>query len=180
MSVRVEIVNAETCEKYLMQQPKRAAAAISVATNRALIAGRVMLSKGTRSEYSIKAGTIKSHTKLKKASKGTQGGELRVSGRPIDLMEFSPSIGRRGALSVRVKKTRKKLPHSFFVAVRRPGLFHRVTRSKRLPIKREFTLSVPQMAANTNVSAAVQKRMSEVFAERFESAMTYGRGEGYE
>lgn len=180
MSVRVEIVNAETCEKYLKQQPKRVATAISVAANRALIAGRVVLSKDVRSEYSIKAGTIKSHIKLKKASKGTQGGELRVSGRPIDLMEFSPSIGRRGALSVRVKKARKKLPHSFFAAVRRPGLFHRVTKNKRLPIKREFSLSVPQMAANTNVSTAVQKRMSEVFTERFERAMTYGRGEGYE
>ncbi len=179
MSVRVEITNADACKRLLAEQPKRAATAISSATNRALLAGRTMLSKGIRSEYSVKAGTIKSHTRLKKASKGTQSGELRVSGRPIDLMEFSPSISRGGMVSVRIKKVRKKLPHSFFVAVGRAGIYHRTTR-KRLPIEREFTLSVPQMAGNVNVSAAVQKRMSEVFVERLEHAMAYGRGQGYE
>lgn len=179
MSVRVEISNMDACIQLLEQQPKRAIASIVSATNRALIAGRTTLSKGIRSEYSIKAGTIKSHVNLKKASKGTQTGELKVSGRPIDLMEFNPSISKGGMVSVRIKKTRKKLPHSFFVAVGRAGIYHRAT-TKRLPIEREFTLSVPQMAGNVNVSTAVQKRMSEVFAERLEHAMTYGRGRGYE
>lgn len=179
MNVTVEITNIEACKRMLAEQPKRAAAAISSATNRALLAGRTVLSKGIRSEYSIKAGTIKQHTKLKKAPKGAQSGELRVSGRPIDLMEFSPRIGRGGMVSVRIKKARKKLPHSFFVTVGKAGLYHRTTR-KRLPIEREFTLSVPQMAGNVNVSTAVQKRMSEVFVERLEHAMAYGRGQGYE
>ncbi len=179
MSVRVEITNIEACKRMLAEQPKRAAAAMSSATNRALVAGRTMLSKGIRSEYNIRAGTIKSHTKLKKASKGTTSGELKVSGRPIDLMEFSPTIRKGGMVSVRVKKTRKKLPHSFFVAVGKAGLYHRTTR-KRLPIEREFSLSVPQMAGNVNVSNAVQKRMSEVFVERLEHAMAYGRGQGYQ
>lgn len=179
MNVKVEITNIEACKRLLAQQPKKAAAAISSATNRALIAGRTALSTGIRSEYSIRAGAIKSHVKLKKASKGTQSGELKVSGRPIDLMEFNPSISRGGMVSVRIKKARKKLPRSFFVAVGKAGLYHRTT-SKRLPIEREFTLSVPQMAGNVNVSAAVQKRMREVFVERLEHAMTYGRGQGYE
>ena len=65
------------------------------------------------------------------------------------------------------------------MAAGRAGIYHRATK-KRLPIEREFTLSVPQMAGNVNVSAAVQKRMSEVFVERLEHAMTYGRGQGYE
>ena len=179
MNVRVEVTGIEECKRFLAQQPKRAATAMSSAANRALLAGRTMLSKGIRSEYSIKAGTIKSHTKLKKASRGTASGEIRVSGRPIDLMEFSPRLRKGGMVTVRVKKTRKKLPHSFFVTVGRAGIYHRTTK-KRLPIEREFTLSVPQMAGNVNVSTAVQKRMSEVFVERLEHAMAYGRGQGYE
>ena len=113
---------------------------------------------------------------MQKASSGL-GGVLKVSGRPLDIMEFSPRTSR-GMISVKIKKARKPLPHSFFVSANKAGIYHRVTQ-KRLPIEREFTLSVPQMGGNVHVAEIVQKRMAEVFSDRLEHAMVYGRGQDY-
>lgn len=54
------------------------------------------------------------------------------------------------------------------------GIFHRVTTS-RLPIEKEFTLSVAQMAGNVNVIDTVEDRMQRVFNDRFARAIEYGR-----
>lgn len=176
MNIDIDVSGIEACCEYLKQQPNRAKAAIKSATGRSLTAGRAAVSKGIRSEYSVKAGTIKGAIQMQKASSGL-GGVLKVSGRPIDIMEFSPRTSR-GMISVKIKKARKPLPHSFFVSANKAGIYHRVTR-KRLPIEREFTLSVPQMGGNVHVAEIVQKRMAEVFSDRLEHAMIYGRGQGY-
>lgn len=145
---------------------------ISYAAYRALTAGRKALAVGIRGEYNIKSGRIKATTKLKRPSEAFGKASLIVSGRTIDLSEFAPKVSKKRVLSVKVTKTRKKLNHSFFV-VPKGGIYHRVTKD-RLPIKREYTLSVPQMAGNVNVSDKVQERMIEVFEDRLKKAFMYG------
>lgn len=174
MSVQVDIKGIDKAVVELAGTKRRVHAAIKSATGRALTAGRTAISKGIRSEYSVKASTIKNAIRKQRENAG-MGGRLIVSGRPIDLMEFFPNISRAGMVSVRIKKARKKLPHSFFVSTKKAGIYHRLS-AKRLPIGREFTLSVPQMAGNTKVSKQVQDRMQEVFEERLLHALAYGEG----
>lgn len=145
---------------------------INYAAYRALTAGRKALAVGIRGEYNIKSGRIKAATKLKRPSEAFGEASLIVSGRPIDLSEFAPKVSKKGVLSVRVTKTRKKINHSFFV-VSKGGIYHRVTK-ECLPIKREYTLSVPQMAGNVNVANKAQERMVEVFEDRLKKALMYG------
>lgn len=178
MSVDIVFGELDNAKKLINESQRRAPQAIRSAASRSLIAGRKTLSVGIRSQYSVSAGYIKSHTRIKRASGGSSDGALIVSGRPIDLMEFSPSISKRGMVSVKVTKSRKTLKHSFFVATK-SGLYHRVT-EKRFPIKREYTLSVPQMAGNVNVSEQVQERIKVVFEDRLKHALTYGSGRGYD
>lgn len=178
MSVTVDVQGLNECLMAVHGLDKRTRAAIASATSRSLIAGRTAISKGVRSQYSVKAGTVKGAMKLQKASDKLSG-EIRISGRTLDLMEFSPRISRRGMVSVRIKKSRKRLPHSFFVATGKAGLYHRMGKA-RLPIEREYTLSVPQMAGNTVVAEQVSNRMREVFEERLAHALEYGNGRNYE
>lgn len=178
MSIEFDASGLEAAREVIEKYPKLAPQAISSAVNRALTAGRKTLSVGIRSEYSIAAGTIKAHTRLKRASAGMPDGSMVISGHAIDLMEFSPRISGKGMVSVKVKKARKKLRHSFFVASK-AGLYHRIT-EKRFPIKREYSLSVPQMAGNVNVVSKVEERMRTVFEDRLQHALTYGEGRGYD
>lgn len=178
MSVSVDFGQLPDAQKLIESYQRKAPQAIRSAINRALVAGRKTLSVSVRGEYSISAGVIKAHTKLKKASDGGLAGDMVISGRPIDLMEFSPRISKKGMLSVRVKKSRRTLSHSFFVAPNN-GLYHRAAES-RLPIKREYSLSVPQMAGNVNVSTQIQERMTVVFEDRLKHALIYGSGRGYD
>ncbi len=171
--MNVDVKGIDKALQELAGTYKRAQMAVRSAIGRALTAGRAAISKGIRSEYSVKAGTIKGAIQRKRANGGLSG-ELRVSGRPLDLMEFSPNISKKGIVSVRVKKARKRLPHLFFVSTGKAGLYHRMSK-KRLPIEREFTLSVPQMAGNTNVSKQVTDRMEKVFEERLLHALEYGK-----
>lgn len=178
MSIEFDASGLEAAKKVIEKYPQKAPQAISSSINRALIAGRKTLSVGIRSEYSIAAGTIKAHTKMKKASAGAPDGSMLISGHPIDLMEFSPRISGKGMVSVKVKKARRRLSHSFFVAPS-AGLYHRIA-EKRFPIKREYSLSVPQMAGNVNVASKVEERMRTVFEDRLQHALTYGEGGGYD
>lgn len=178
MSIEFDASGLEAAREVIEKYPKLAPQAISSAVNRALTAGRKTLSVGIRSEYSIAAGTIKAHTRLKRASAGMPDGSMVISGHAIDLMEFSPRISGKGMVSVKVKKARKTLRHSFFVASQ-AGLYHRIT-EKRFPIKREYSLSVPQMAGNVNVVSKVEERMRTVFEDRLQHALTYGEGRGYD
>lgn len=172
--MNVDVKGIDKAIQELNGTDKKVQNAIKSAVDRSLTAGRAAISKGIRSEYSVKAGTIKSAIQRKRTD-GGMSGELRVSGRPLDLMEFSPSISKNGMVSVRIKKARKKLSHSFFVSTGKAGLYHRMSK-KRLPIEREFTLSVPQMAGNANVSKQVTDRMQKVFEERLLHALEYGKG----
>lgn len=178
MSIEFDASGLEAAKKVIEKYPDVAPQAISSAINRALIAGRKTLSVGIRSEYSIAAGIIKAHTRLKKASAYRGDGSILISGHPIDLMEFNPKISKDGLVSVKVKRARRKLSHSFFVAPS-AGLYHRAT-EKRFPIEREYSLSVPQMAGNVNVASKVEERMIAVFEDRLLHALTYGEGRGYD
>ena len=174
MNIDIDVDGIDAAQLMLGKQPNAIKRAMSSSINRALTAGRTALSKGIRSEYNIKAGTIKGATKSEKATAASGKGVITVTGRPMDLMEFKPTIIRKGMVSVRIKKTRKSLPRSFFVDIGKKGIFHRVTTS-RLPIEKEFTLSVAQMAGNVNVIDTVEDRMQRVFNDRFARAIEYGR-----
>ena len=59
MNIDIDVDGIDAAQLMLGKQPNAIKRAMSSSINRALTAGRTALSKGIRSEYNIKAGTIK-------------------------------------------------------------------------------------------------------------------------
>ena len=86
MNIDIDVDGIDAAQLMLGKQPNAIKRAMSSSINRALTAGRTALSKGIRSEYNIKAGTIKGATKSEKATAASGKGVITVTGRPMDLM----------------------------------------------------------------------------------------------
>lgn len=172
MSVEIEIKGLWQAMDEIYSWPMKMNKSAGMAAYRAITAGRKTLAVGIRGEYTIKSGKIKAATRVRKLPQEYGGRSMIISGPPLDMMEFSPKISKKGVLSVKVKKTRKALKSSFFVPANN-GIYHRITKN-RLPIRRTYTLSIPQMAGNVKVVDKVTERMIEVFEDRLAKALMYG------
>ena len=171
MNIAVELTNDEKAAYLLRASPETLELATVAALNRAVLAGRTAVSKGMRAHYTIRAADVN----RKKARRGQLSALLTARGAPIDLMKFKVRIGRKGVFAQVKKGGGGKLARSFFVGIGRAGLYHRAA-TTRLPIQREYGPSIPQMAGETNVSAAVNTRMEEVFQTHFMHEVDYRLG----
>lgn len=152
--------------KIIQATPKTVQAAIGSALSRSLTAGRATVSKGIRENYVIKAANIKSAIRTHRTAKGEA--QLLIEGAPLDLMKFKVRITRRGVKANVKRGGGKFLAHSFFADrnVKKAGIFSREGTS-RLPIKRRYGPSLPQMVGAVEVKENVLQRMEDVFEERF-------------
>jgi len=172
MSAAIELTNEKKAAHLLRASPEALELAVVAALNRAVLAGRTAVSKGMRVRYTIRAADVKGAMNMKVARRGQFRALLTARGAPIDLMKFKVRIGRKGIFAQVKKGGGGKLPHTFFVSAGRAGLYHRAA-TTRLPILREYGPSIPQMAGETNVSAAVNERMEEVFQTHFMHEVNY-------
>jgi Prophage minor tail protein Z (GPZ) len=143
--------------------------AASRAINKGLLAGRTMAAKLIRARYNLKSSVIKEHgLQIKKASTGHVGGELKIKGRMLPLMLFSPKVT--------VKRTDRRGPRRQFV---RAAIIRGSTKAiggafvakgkvmtrkqpERMPIWPVLTISVAHMLGSLGISKQVEKRISEV------------------
>lgn len=146
--------------KIIQATPKTVQAAIGSALSRSLTAGRATVSKGIRENYVIKAANIKSAIRTHRTAKGEA--QLLIEGAPLDLMKFKVRITRRGVKANVKRGGGKFLAHY----VKKAGIFSREGTS-RLPIKRRYGPSLPQMVGAVEVKENVLQRMEDVFEERF-------------
>lgn len=178
MSISIDTAGLERAKELLQHIPKGTEKAILRSLNRSIVAARTAASKEIRQNYVIKAGTVKKHMRLKKASYSNLSASLISEGSPIDLMQFKVKVKKKGTIFATVKRgAGGPLPHSFFVTTKSPGLFHRKEKT-RLPIQREFGPSVPQMMGNENVVDGIKDRAADVFNRTLEHEI-YRQLSGY-
>lgn len=152
---------------------KQAPAAISRSLNRAVTNVRATARKEVRQTYNIKAGDVSETIKVQRSTKSDLRAEVRSKGSPIGLDKFkiSPKTinpKRKTPIKIGVKKgTMARVMGAFVADINGPKAFER-TSSSRLPIKRLFGPSVPQMLDNKKVSETVRKQGRETFDKRLE------------
>lgn len=157
--------------------------AISSALNRAVTNVAKNVSKEVRTEYNIKAGDIKTTLSKTRASRSNLSAIVRSRGEPIPLDRFKVSPKtvqpkRKKPIKVGVKKDGLKEVLGAFVAdISGIKIFERTT-NKRLPIKRLFGPSVPQMIGNQDIVDKINHEGQETFKNRLDHEIERILGNG--
>lgn len=159
-------------EKRLGEMSHKAPNVISNALNRALTNVSTNISKEVRKEYVIKAGDVKETLKKQKSTKSTLSASVRSVGGPVPLDRFRVSPRtvqpkRKKPIKIAVKKDGLKETLGAFIAdISGIKVFKRQTK-RRLPIKRLFGPSVPQMV-NEEVSERINEEGRAMFLRRLD------------
>jgi hypothetical protein len=148
--------------------PKVVQKALRTTITRTARKARTEVSKQIRSEYTVKAKTIKDTVSLrtKRTAEDTvsilsyRGGSLPIDRFSVSQRRVSTSSGPRRGVSVRIRKNggRKVLKGGFKLRGQKADPTMERVGDSRLPIKRVTSLSVPQMI-NDDVERAVSERI---------------------
>ena len=147
--------------------------AISNAMNRAASNINKNVKKEVRKEYNIKSKDVGSTLNVTRATRSSLGAEVRSKGSPIPLDRFkvSPKTvnpNRKSPIKVAVKRDGlKKVLGAFVLDINGKKVFER-TSDSRLPIRRLFGPSVPQMIGNEEVHEEIHQEGQKTFSQRVE------------
>lgn len=161
----------EDIERRLGSFSRKAPNVLSNAINRAVTNVNSNVKKEVRKEYIIKAADIQRTLKVTKATKSNLKGEVKSIGSPIGLDKFkvtpkTVNPRRKTPIKAGVKKGNlKKLLHAFVADVNGTKVFEREGRA-RLPIKKLFGPSVPQMLRNEDVRTVIEREGQQTFLNR--------------
>lgn len=164
MSVQIHIdaQAVREVEQKLGQFANRAPNAISSALNRTVTNIASNITKEVRARYHIKAGDVNSSIKKTKSTKSSLSAEVRSRGTtiPLDKFKVSPKTvnpKRKSQLKIAVKKDGiKQVLGAFIANLNGIKAFKREGKS-RLPIKRLFGPSIPQMAGEHEIVEKVNE-----------------------
>lgn len=172
-SVEIDEKLIENVQSELGDFHKKAPSVITGALNRAVTNVNSNIKKQVRKEYIVKAEDIQKTISKTKASRGDIGAEVKSRGNlmALDKFKVSPKTinpRRKSPIKVAVKKgAAAPLPGAFMSDINGPKLFKR-SGKKRLPIKRLFGPSVPQMIGNEEVRTQIEKEGQETFQKRLD------------
>ena len=144
----------EQAERLLSHVKGGASKAVARALNRSINTARSELVRGIREEYTVRAAPVRNSINIRSSTPQRLEAEIKTLGEPLPLNYFkvkpsTPNPRRTSKIRVSVRKGSAKPIGSAFVA-RLGGtnkVFERVGKA-RLPIRRLFGPSVPQMAEN--------------------------------
>ena len=118
--------------------------------------------KNVRSEYNVKSGEVKSHIKTRKSRYSKLKYSMEVSGKVLNLMNFSARQTRKGVTAKVKKAGGRKVVRGAFIGNKGRTVFKRVGKN-RLPIKALKTLSVPQMFNEKRLKEAEELIQKDYF-----------------
>jgi len=173
------------------------ARALTRAINRTLITVRAEAARAVAQDTGLKVTAVKKAMKIANATFSTLTGGVLVTGKRIPLIEFGakgprPSRGRRGSAvtaSTGPGRSRQSYPGAFIATVKagtrgeiHEGIFVRRLPSLRrsvgsrgfnLPIKQLFGPSLPKVAANAAVVAAVRAVADEALQKNLDHEVKF-------
>ena len=171
VQIRIDADAVREVERKLGQMSNRAPGAISSALNRTVTSVASNITKEVRARYHIKAGDVKNTIKKTKASKSNLSAEVRSTGStiPLDKFKVSPKTvnpKRKTQLKISVEKNGVKQVTGAFVAnINGLKVFQR-ERKSRLPIKRLFGPSVPQMIGQQQIVENINEKAVTTYNTR--------------
>lgn len=171
--VDVDQATVKYVQMRLGEFSKRAPNAISNAINRGVTNVNTNIRKEIRKEYHIKAGDINVTLTKQRANRGSLTGAVLSEGHLIGLEKFKVNPKtinprRKNPLRVAVKKSGGSTVGGAFIADHyRPKLFMRNT-NKRLPIRRLFGPSVPQMLGREDIRDFIVRDGHDTFERRLQ------------
>ncbi|MEN8702495.1 phage tail protein [Bacillus infantis] len=152
---------------------RKAPNAISSALNRAVTNVSSNVSKEVRKKYTVKSSDIKQTLSKTRASRQDLHAIVKSKGEllPLDRFKVSPRSvqpKRKKPIKVAVKKEGlKPLLGAFVGEIHGTKVFKRVGK-KRLPIRRLFGPSIPQMIENEEVRSFINQEGNETFNRRLD------------
>lgn len=162
---------------------RRAPSAISNAINRTVTNVNSNIKKEVRKEYNIKASDLQATLRKSKATRISLQGEVSSSGKLIGLEKFkvSPkkvSPRRKTPIKVGVKKDgMKQVLRAFVADVNGLKVMERKGKP-RLPIKKLFGPSIPQMINNDGVREFILNEGQQMYLNRFDHEINRILGSG--
>jgi hypothetical protein len=170
-------------ERRLGRFSRRAPNALSNAINRGVTNINSNVKKVVRKEYNIKAGDIQQTLRVSRSTRSSLSGDVKSSGSPIGLDKFKVSPKtvnprRKTPIKVGVKKGNlEKVLGAFVADINGTKVFQREGKS-RLPIKRLFGPSVPQMIDNDGVRSNIEQEGQQTFVTRLDHEINRILGSG--
>jgi len=177
--IRLTLEQGRKLRRALAQIPKDIPKATARAINRSVQAARTELARQLRAEYHIKHSEILAAARIRQASADQRSiyATINVRGTRRELIQFKilpkPPFKRvPKVLRAAVKKSTapKPLRGAFVQKGRSSGKYHVLMRTgtARYPIHIKYGPSIPEMAGNPNVKAAVEQRAREILAKRLD------------
>lgn len=159
--------------KFMGTAPKKIPVITSRALNRTLDMTKSEQIRKARDTYTVKAGKLRENYRVKKSSPSNLFGEISSSGEQIALEHFQLSRKRRSRVPLKAavkKRGLKSLGRRAFIAYQdgHGGAFARKG-AKRIPIRRLYGLSAPQMLGEDGILEYLTGYAQEKFMERFEN-----------
>lgn len=164
--------------------PKVAPKAMSAALNRTIATVKTDMRREAVAAYEVKSADVAKSLSVKKASPSRLTASAISAGRPIALIHFKvkprkpPSKRTAKQVMVKIKKsegytTIGTKPSAFVQDVNGAvNVFKRIG-AKRLPIKRLYSLSVPQMISNEEVINRITEKAHETLDKRVTHEINY-------
>lgn len=170
MKLEIDLSGLEKFEKFMDQAPYKKA--LNATTKRMATRFRKISTMEVRKTYAIKAGDLKKTIKLKKVGNFTY--KIDIRGKTLGLELFG-ARQTKGGVSVRVRKDRgRKIIKGAFLGRDIGGklrIFKRKTKH-RLPLKRFYTIAVPQMF-NKDILNKAAKEVERNYEKEFEHNLDY-------
>jgi len=160
-------------ENKFIEFPEQAPRALASALNRVSAMSKTRMVKNAAQTYTVKYGELLRGLTTKKAFPGKLIAEINSSGNYLGLDHFqlNPSVrvGKMPVTAIVKKGNGGTLNDKTFIAYRdgHLGAFERLG-SGRLPIKRKYGPSAPQMLGPTTWLPDLDEFMSQKLNERFE------------
>lgn len=152
----------------------KAPQAIYRSLNRAANTAKSTAGKEAKNKYYIKSTEVKETISVVKANRTRLGAEVRSKGStiPLDHFKYTPKSPRPHnppkSLKVGVERGGlKELVGAFVTDINGPKVFERVGK-KRLPIKRLYGPSVPQMLKKQGIKETIETQAQEMFEKRLD------------
>lgn len=142
--------------------------------NRAVTSGRNEQIKSARQMYNAKVKDLKANTIIKKSTISNLQININVKGEALGIDKFSLTPRRRPkkanklpTFAIKTIGGRKNIKGTF-IAFRdgKGGLFRRTTK-RRLPIKKIYTVSTPQIVGSQVAMLGFEIAFSDTFEKRF-------------
>lgn len=169
MRLKIDTSEIVQAQKILESFGDAARPLIAKSLNRSTRGVRTDASRAARQRYNIRAKDVRSSFTIAPASRQSLFAAAVASGSALSLRRFNPrpaTPGRRPRIgvSVKVTQTRYKIPGAFVAKMPNGGIgvFQRKDRA-RLPIKKLYGPSVPQMLSHDRVLPEIESGAAERF-----------------